>query len=46
MLLWDVDGGAERPVLGGNGRSSGQPTGVGEGADATSEVRPSEIEQS
>ena len=25
MLLWDVDGGAERPVLGGNGRSNGHP---------------------
>ena len=26
MLLWDIDGGAERAALGGNGRPAGEPT--------------------
>jgi ribose-phosphate pyrophosphokinase len=47
MLLWDVDGGAEEPVLGGNGRSRGQSTGKHVRAvERTAEVQPPEMEQS
>ena len=35
MLLWDVDGDGERPVMGGNGRSTGQPSAEQAGGSAT-----------